>query len=147
MLILYLLLHVEVGHSEEWYKPVKPQSLRNMSASSQQDPDFDTNRTLWIETISADPRIFIIHNLLNRSECSHLVQLALKRGMQVLPPINPCISVYVTSAPIQEAYITPYGSARLVRSSTRTNTQAWLDYAQDRSVIPILLKCIRYYHS
>ena len=36
--------------------------------------------------------------------------------------------------PPQEAFITPLGSNAHVRSSSRTNTQAWLDRGQDRSL-------------
>mmetsp|Transcript_4640 Transcript_4640/g.10272 ORF Transcript_4640/g.10272 Transcript_4640/m.10272 type:complete len:333 (-) Transcript_4640:2-1000(-) len=70
---------------------------------------------LWIETIRSEPRIFIIHNLISQAECEHLISLAKEKGLQA-------------------ALITPYGTHTLVESSTRTNKQAWLDYAQDRVV-------------
>eukprot|EP00960_Hanusia_phi_P060159 764419-Hanusia_phi.AAC.6 len=66
----------------------------------------------WIETVSQDPRIFIIHNLLTEDECDHLVALALKKGLSA-------------------SLITPYGTNKLVESTTRTNKQAWLDFQQD----------------
>ena len=40
-------------------------------------------RQLWIETISSEPRIFTIHNLITPEECEHLIQLAQEKGLQV----------------------------------------------------------------
>lgn len=76
------------------------------------------SRRLWIETISSEPRIFLIHNLITREECEHLIQLGQEKGLQ-------------------PALITPYGTHTLVESSTRTNKQAWLDFGQDSIVTRI----------
>ncbi|EKX39441.1 hypothetical protein GUITHDRAFT_114401 [Guillardia theta CCMP2712] len=69
-------------------------------------------KSTWIETVSVDPRIFIVHNLLTEEECDHLVSLALQKGLSA-------------------SLITPYGTNKLVESTTRTNKQAWLDFQQD----------------
>ena len=84
MLALFILLNIEVGHSDEWYKPVHIRNRKNSSAVLLQDQEDDPNRTLWVETIRTVPRIFIIHNLLNRSECDHLIRVATRRGMKVI---------------------------------------------------------------
>eukprot|EP00288_Rhodomonas_lens_P012621 CAMPEP_0177710196 /NCGR_PEP_ID=MMETSP0484_2-20121128/11206_1 /TAXON_ID=354590 /ORGANISM="Rhodomonas lens, Strain RHODO" /LENGTH=325 /DNA_ID=CAMNT_0019221861 /DNA_START=352 /DNA_END=1329 /DNA_ORIENTATION=- len=73
---------------------------------------------MWVETISESPRIVVIHNMLSHSECDHLINLAKAEGMDV-------------------ALIQPYGSHELVPSSTRTNTQAWLEPRQDAIVADI----------
>jgi hypothetical protein len=76
----------------------------------------------WLETVSGknvdEPRIFIVHDLVNEAECAHLIALALKRGLQ-------------------NSLITPYGSHDLVESTTRTNKQAWLEYAEDAIVTTV----------
>jgi len=81
-----------------------------------------SSMTPWLEMVSGknvdEPRIFIVHNIINEAECEHLIALALKRGLQ-------------------KSLITPYGSHNLVESSTRTNMQAWLEYAEDAVVIGI----------
>lgn len=81
-----------------------------------------SSMTPWLEMVSGknvdEPRIFIVHNIINDAECEHLIALALKRGLQ-------------------KSLITPYGSHNLVESSTRTNMQAWLEYAEDAVVIGI----------
>jgi len=71
--------------------------------------------TWWIETLSTEPRIFRIHDLLTPTECDHLIKLGVEKGLKT-------------------ALITPYGTHELVESTTRTNKQAWLDYGQDAVV-------------
>ena len=73
----------------------------------------------WVQMVSGgeidEPRIFVIHDLLNDAECEHLIALALSKGLK-------------------KSLITPYGSHDLVESSTRTNRQAWLEYGEDHIV-------------
>ena len=64
-----------------------------------------------MKTITHSPRIFLVENLLTHAECDHLIKAGEDKGMDV-------------------ALITPYGSNKLVPSSTRTNTAAWLTYGQ-----------------
>ena len=71
----------------------------------------------WVETISdlPGPRIYILHNVVSKEEAAHLKSLGIIKGME-------------------KALIIPYGGKDLIESSTRTNTAAWLDFAQDEVV-------------
>jgi len=72
---------------------------------------------VWIETISElpGPRIYIVHNLLSKSEREHIKSLGTKAGLE-------------------KALIIPYGGKDLVQSTTRTNTAAWLEFNQDETI-------------
>lgn len=62
---------------------------------------------LWVETLSKDPKIMYVHNLISREAAEHLISLASIKGME-------------------RAVITPYGSSQLTVSTVRTNSAAWL---------------------
>ncbi len=61
------------------------------------------------------PRIYILHNVVTKEEAAHLKSLGIIKGME-------------------KALIIPYGGKDLIESTTRTNTGAWLDFAQDEVV-------------
>jgi len=97
--------------------PSKPRNFKRFEASpvSPSEAVKIKNKELWIETVSVDPRIFIVHNLATKKECEHLKRLGIARGME-------------------RTKILPYGQKELVESSTRTNTGAWLEFGQDAVV-------------
>mmetsp|Transcript_19770 Transcript_19770/g.48520 ORF Transcript_19770/g.48520 Transcript_19770/m.48520 type:complete len:308 (+) Transcript_19770:212-1135(+) len=106
---LFLALHGPIGVGRIAHQPpVLRQADRPQTAVGEE-------QSYWIETIMESPRIFRIHNLLTATECDHLIDLGVQKGLTT-------------------ALITPYGTHDLVASSTRTNTQAWLDFKQDAIV-------------
>jgi len=90
----------------------RPQLLSKSAKYSDKKSD-----KFWVETISdlPGPRIYVLHNVVTKDEAAHLKSLGIIKGME-------------------KALIIPYGGKDLVESSTRTNTGAWLDFAQDEVV-------------
>eukprot|EP00960_Hanusia_phi_P038357 753396-Hanusia_phi.AAC.2 len=86
-------------------------------ASSHQPPSLKGIESLkstlpHLEQINASPRVFRIRNLLTKQECEHLMLMAFRKGLS-------------------KTMIMPYGTHKLVESSTRTNDGAWLEFLQD----------------
>ena len=82
----------------------QPPSLRGIESLKSNLP--------YLEQINASPRVFRIRNLLTKQECEHLMLLAFRKGLS-------------------KTMIMPYGTHKLVESTTRTNDGAWLDFLQD----------------
>lgn len=65
-----------------------------------------------LDEVSTSPRIYVVHNLLTRDECEHLMAKAEEVGLE-------------------RALIIPYGGKDLVESSVRTNSAAWIPFQSD----------------
>eukprot|EP00960_Hanusia_phi_P026577 746332-Hanusia_phi.AAC.8 len=105
---------------------VKPQRLRSglLNAPGTSLTPAEKQKEFWIETISdlPGPRIYILHNILNKEECESLKSLGVMAGME-------------------KALIIPYGGKELVESSTRTNTAAWLEVCCCRCLLVSVSVC------
>mmetsp|Transcript_31800 Transcript_31800/g.64491 ORF Transcript_31800/g.64491 Transcript_31800/m.64491 type:complete len:325 (+) Transcript_31800:117-1091(+) len=113
-----LLHHDEPEFDELFEQQLSSPPARPFPVEIKQDAASDDKEPMWVETVSESPRIVVLHNMLSAVECEHLIELANDTGMEV-------------------ALIQPYGSHELVPSSTRTNTQAWLEPRQDAIVAAV----------